>query len=400
MGHIRGLGVAFASAACVFAQGDRTLSLPAPASVGGALLLQLGHPALAAGNPCWFLLAPRFRGAYGVFVAPFTWNGRARLDLGSVFLTSGFVLDPSGSRTCALAVPADPVFLGFQCDAQTLDLDTARLELTFSDNDVQLEILGSQPAAQLDLVAVPSGTFVMGDDSGSPEERPAHSVTISRPFWIWRTEVTQAQFTAVMGYNPSRHVGPTAPYADSRPVEEVSWSEAVAFCARLTQLEGAAGRVPAGYEYRLPTEAEWEYCCRAGSASDFAFGATLQCSQANFYDPSANGGQQPSPCVLDPTTGNGQTWVSSAFAPNAFGLRSMHGNVAEWVLDELPSPNGAPYPTGPVTDPVVRGGASRMSRGGAWFYPPQWSRSARRVGSQLRELGLTGFRAALAPILP
>ena len=396
----RGLGVALASAAAVVAQSDRTMSLPVPASVGGSLLLQLEHPAAASGNPCWFLLAPRFRGAYGVIVAPFAWNGRARLDLGSVFLSYGFVLDLTGSLTCALAVPADPAFLGFQFDAQTLDLDVAPLAHPSSDHDRQREILGSPPAAHRDPVAVPAGTFVMGDDSGPPEEQPAHLVTISRPFWIWRTEVTQAQFTAVMGHNPSRHTGPSVSNADSRPVEEVEWADAVAFCVRLTQLEGAAGRVPAGYEYRLPTEAEWEYCCRAGSTTDFAFGASLQCSQANFYDQNANGGQQPSPCVLDPTTGNGQTWVSSAFAPNAFGLCSMHGNVGEWVLDEHPSSTGAPYPVGPVTDPVVRGGAFRMSRGGAWFYPSQFSRSACRVGSPLRELGLTGFRAVLAPILP
>ena len=379
---------------------QRSMSLPAPFVVGASSTLQMTHPTASAGNPCWFLLAPRFRGYETVIVPPFFWNGLARIDVAAIFLSYGFVLGPSGTMSCTLSVPSDPVFVGFQFDAQTLDLDVSQLVLSFSDNDVQAEILGSQPVAQLDLVAIPSGTFVMGSNAGAAAEQPTHPVTISRPFWIWRTEVTQAQFSAVMGYNPSRYVGASVPNADSRPVEEVTWSEAVAFCARLTQIEGAAGRVPAGYEYRLPTEAEWEYCCRAGSTTEFAFGSTLQCSQANFYNENANGGQQPSPCVFDPATGNGQTWISSAFSPNAFGLISMHGNVGEWVLDEHQTSSGSPYPSGPVTDPVARGGAFRMNRGGSWFYSSVMSRSANRAGSQLRDHGVTGFRAALAPILP
>lgn len=395
------------AALCAFASGlesqaptQRAITLPSPLVVGASTQFDLAHPATAAGNPCWFLLAPRFRGAQGVFVAPFAWSGLARLDLGSVFLTFPFVLDSTGACACPVYVPSDPVFVGFRFDTQTLDLDVAQLTLSFSDNDVQAEILGAHPTAQIDLVAVPSGSFLMGSLNGSLAEQPPHVVHISRPFWIWRTEVTQAQFTAVMGNNPSRFQGSGYANVDARPVEEVTWDEAVAFCARLTQLEGAAGRVPAGYEYRLPTEAEWEYCCRGGSSTEFAFGSSLQCGDANFFNENANGGQQPSPCVFDPVTGSGQTWISSAFLPNAFGLFSMHGNVGEWVLDEHPTPSGAPYPVGPVTDPVTRGGAFRMSRGGSWFYPSSFSRSASRATSQLRDLGITGFRAALAPILP
>ncbi len=379
---------------------QRAIALPSPLVMGASTQFDLAHPASAAGNPCWFLLASRFRGAQGVFVAPFAWNGLARLDLGSVFLSFAFVLDASGSCACPVYVPSDPVFVGFQFDAQTIDLDVPQLALSFSDNDVQAEILGSHPTAQLDLVAIPAGSFVMGSLTGSPEEQPPHVVHISRPFWMWRTEVTQAQFIAVMGHNPSRFQGGSYANADSRPVEEVTWHEAVAFCARLTQIEGAAGRVPAGYEFRLPTEAEWEYCCRGGSSTEFAFGSTLQCNEANFYDVNANGGQLPSPCVPDLATGNGQTWVSSAFAPNAFGLCSMHGNVGEWVLDEQPTASGAAYPSGPVTDPVTRGGSFRTQRGGSWPYPPSFSRSARRGGSSLVDAGVTGFRAVLAPILP
>ncbi len=400
MGHARGLSVALASAAALCAQGERALSLPAPARVGAVFQAQLAHPALAAGNPRWFLLAPRFLGSYGIYVAPFTWNGSARLDVAQVFATFGGVLDVSGSSVLTLAVPNDPWFAGVAFDVQSIDLHVASDTLTFSGNDLQVEVLAAAPAAMLDLVAVPAGTFAMGSNQGSSLEQPVHTVAISRPFWIGRTEVTQQQFVATMGHNPSRFQGPASLQASLRPVDNVGWREAEDYCARVDAIERAAGRIPAGYEYRLPTEAEWEYCCRAGTTTEFAFGAQLACSQANIYDENANGGAAPAPCVFDPSTGNGQTWVSSAFAANAFGLHSMHGNVAEWVLDGFPDSGVQPYAAQAATDPVERSGQRRMVRGGSWWSASASARSSYRSGAAIADLGNVGFRIALAPILP
>ena len=400
MARARGLGVMLASAAAVCAQADRSLSLPVPASVGGALLIQLEHPILAAGNPCWFLLAPRYCGSFGIQLLPFQWIGSARLDVVQVFATFGVVLDASGSSVLSLAVPNDPWFVGVQLDAQTIDLEIGSDTLTFSGNDLQVEVLAGAPVAQLDLVAVPAGTFSMGSAQGSNIDQPVHTVTISRPFWIGRTEVTQAQFVATMGHNPSRFQGAAALQASLRPVDNVTFEDAADYCSRIDAIERAAGRVPAGYAYRLPTEAEWEYCCRAGSTTEFAFGSQVDCSQANIYNENANGGAQPAPCVGDPSTGNGQTWVSSFFAANAFGLRSMHGNVAEWVLDGFPANGIQLYASQAVTDPVERTGPLRMVRGGSWWSSSVVARSSYRSSTVVPDRGNVGFRIALAPILP
>ena len=400
MARARGLGFAFASAAALCAQSDRALSLPVPASVGGALLVQLEHPVLAAGNPCWFLLAPRYVGSQGIQLLPFQWIGSARLDVVQIFATFGVVLDASGSSVLSLAVPNDPWFAGIGFDVQAIDLHVASDTLSFSRNDLQVEVLAAAPVAQIDLVAVPAGTFSMGSAQGSNIDQPVHTVTISRPFWIGRTEVTQAQFVSTMGHNPSRFQGTAALQASLRPVDNVSFEDAADYCARVDAIERAAGRVPAGYAYRLPTEAEWEYCCRAGTTTAFAFGSQVDCSQANIYNENANGGAQPAPCVGDPSTGNGQTWVSSFFAANAFGLHSMHGNVAEWVLDGFPTNGIQPYSPQAVTDPVERSGPLRMVRGGSWWSSSVVARSSYRAGAVVADLGNVGFRLALAPILP
>ncbi len=120
------------------------------------------------------------------------------------------------------------------------------------------------------MVWIRPGTFTMGSPSGEKHRRdwegPQTKVTISRGFWMSKYEVTQAEYKAVMGNNPSYFKG------NNKPVGKVSWNDAVAYCAKLTEQEKAAGRLPGGYEYRLPTEAEWEYACRAGTTTRFIFG--------------------------------------------------------------------------------------------------------------------------------
>jgi formylglycine-generating enzyme required for sulfatase activity len=155
----------------------------------------------------------------------------------------------------------------------------------------------------------------------------------------------------------------------------------------LTATEQAAGRVPTGYQYRLPTEAEWEYCCRAGTTTEWNTGTSLSTSQANFAGGLANS-----------TYTSGQTAMVSSYAPNGFGLHDMHGNVWEWCLDSF-----AAYAPGPLTDPFVTGGAYRVIRGGSWG--GYGSGSAAFCRSAIRDYNtpgfadnLIGFRVVLAPV--
>jgi len=184
-------------------------------------------------------------------------------------------------------------------------------------------------------------------DSG---ESPQTRVTITRAFWLGKTEVTQGQYESLMGSNPScfRNAGSDA------PVESVSWTDAIEFCRRLTERERAAGRLPEGYEYILPTEAQWEYACRAGTIGDYA---------GNFDEMA----------WYHQNSGNTTHPVGQKQA-NAWGFFDMHGNVREWCLDWI-----SMYPGGNVVD--YRGptkGVNRVVRGGCWFDGPLGCRSARR----------------------
>jgi hypothetical protein len=145
------------------------------------------------------------------------------------------------------------------------------------------------------FVAIQPGTFQMGE-VGVAE--PVHAVTISYPFWMGAKEVTQAEYAALMYTNPSGFQGNA-----SRPVEQVTWHDARSYCAALTAQQAALGAVPSGYEYRLPTEAEWEYACRAGTTTSWNVGNSLSCSQANHES-----------CIGD------QTSVVGSYAPNTWGL--------------------------------------------------------------------------------
>jgi formylglycine-generating enzyme required for sulfatase activity len=181
-------------------------------------------------------------------------------------------------------------------------------------------------------------------------------------------EVTQGQWEALMGSNPSNFKG-----ADL-PVEQVSWTEAMEFCRKLTERERAAGRLPEGYAYTLPTEAQWEYACRAGTTGNYAGDLNSMGWYAH-------------------NSGNMTHHVGQKQA-NAWGLFDMHGNVWEWCLDWY-----SIYPGGSVTDPIgPSSGTNRVNRGGSWSYTALSCRSATRSwyapGTRLNTLG---FRVALAP---
>ena len=226
-----------------------------------------------------------------------------------------------------------------------------------------------------DFVAIQPGTFQMGE-VGVVE--PVHTVTISYQFWMSAKEVTQAQYLALMGSNPSLYLG-----SPNLPVEVVNWFDAREYCARLTAQQASSGIVPPGYEYRLPTEAEWEYACRAGTTTSWNVGNALSCGNANFF-----GGFG----CLGPTSSVG------SYPPNAWGLYDMHGNVREWCLDSM-----ANYPVGAVTDPFVTGSPDRVFRGGSFTDYSFGCRSAFReewpANDTNASWGDIGFRVVLGPIL-
>ncbi len=218
---------------------------------------------------------------------------------------------------------------------------------------------------------VPPGKFNMGSPREEEWHRPSeilHAVTITKPFYLARTEVTQRQWMALMDENPSFCEG------DELPVESVTWEDAAKFCRKLSDKEG----VP----YRLPTEAEWEYACRAGTVTPFSTGETIGPDQAN-YNGNHTYGAGPKGVFREETTKVG------SFAPNAWGLCDMHGNVWEWCADRY-----GDYPQGEATDPNGPAeGDLRISRGGCWINFPAVCRSANRAGvAPLSWNFHTGFR--------
>ena len=249
-------------------------------------------------------------------------------------------------------------------------------------------------AVPTNLVAIPAGSFVMGSPTNEPArgtDETQHTVTISQSFCMGKFEVTQAEYLAVMGNNPSYYTGDL-----SRPVETVSWQDATNYCAQLTARERSAGRLPAGYGYRLPTESEWEYACRAGTTTAFHYGSALRSGMANFHGyyeyPPCGGSTRycpnPSGIYLGRTTSVG------SYVPNAWGLYDMHGNVWEWCQDWYGT-----YPSGSVSDPQgAPTGSRRVIRGGDWDNYAIICRSAQRYYyNPTYRYYYFGFRVVLAP---
>jgi formylglycine-generating enzyme required for sulfatase activity len=207
---------------------------------------------------------------------------------------------------------------------------------------------------RLEMVNLPAGEFLMGSpDSAYQNEKPPHQVTVNS-FAIGKYPVTQAQYQAVMGKNPSH-------FKNNRqnPVEQVSWNDAQAFCQKLSQIIGKT--------YRLPTEAEWEYACRAGTTTRFYFGDDANLKDYGWYD------------------GNSQqtTHPVGQKKPNAWGLYDMSGNVWEWCEDNWHDN----YKNAPKDGSawLIKDNYSQILRGGSWFNNPYYCRSAFRGNSDRRD---------------
>jgi len=263
--------------------------------------------------------------------------------------------------------------------------------VTLTVNPLLVNLGGSMP---LNLTPIPAGTFTMGSPSSDPDHQAnetLHQVTISQNFYMGTYLVTQAQWVQVMGSNPSffQTTGGGSPTNDlQRPVEQVSYTDittaATGFLAELNQNAIVSPGIPSGYVFRLPTEAEWEYACRAGTTTRFYWG--------NYSDAD--------------TTINSYAWYSSddgnttepvgMLLPNDWGLYDMAGNVWEWCQDWY---SATYYTTTAQTDPAgPTSGSYRVLRGGSWYYYSDYCRSAYRVNFNPDSRNYSiGFRVVLAP---
>ena len=234
--------------------------------------------------------------------------------------------------------------------------------------------LGS--GVKLEMVWVPAGSFMMGSpdsEEGCRYDETQHHVTLTQGFWLGKYEVTQGQWEAVMGSNPSHFKG------KDLPVETVSWDDCQEFIKKLN-----ARFASEGGGFRLPTEAEWEYACRAGTTTPFHYGESLDSSMANLTDNYPYDGR-------DKGEYPKRTVPVGQFEPNAWGLYDMHGNVWEWCEDRY-----GDYPSGGVVDPQgTAGGSCRVFRGGSWGICTWFCRSATRAGNfPGRRFSDRGFRLA------
>jgi formylglycine-generating enzyme required for sulfatase activity len=282
--------------------------------------------------------------------------GKCRMPAGIPFvILLGMII------TCAAAATASTYPLW---DGKETQADYAR-RAGIAQDEIALDLGGG---VTIKCALIPAGKFIMGSPADEPNrvanEGPQHEVTISRPFCMGVYDVTQEQFQSVMGENPSHFQGP------ARPVDGVSWEQATEFCKRLSQKTGQT--------VELPTEAQWEFACRAGSRTRYCFGDDEK--------------QLPDYANYARTFEAGTLPVGSK-KPNAWGLFDMHGNVWEWCSDWFANS----YPAAPQVDPAgPASGERKVLRGGGWECSFRYCRSAIRYwGAPTRESIIVGFRVVV-----
>ncbi len=235
---------------------------------------------------------------------------------------------------------------------------------------------------KFEMVLIKAGSFMMGSsesENGRDDNEVQHRVTLTQDFYMGKYEVTQEQWVTIMGKNPSEFIG------DKKPVENVSWEDAQRFIEKLNARDDMKN---SRMKFRLPTEAEWEYACRAGTTTVYSFGNKLNGDRANCKGNYPYGTNEKGAYL-------GRTTEVGCYAPNAWGLYDMHGNVSEWCEDWY-----GDYSNGAVTDPTgPASGSYRVWRGGSWNYSARGCRSAFRGNGHLtRRLDIFGFRLVLAPV--
>ena len=269
--------------------------------------------------------------------------------------------------------------IGREFSFEIITVNTKGEEINRQPGSVRQKVENLAKGVTLEMVYIPGDSFTMGfpenEEGRLSFENPQHQVEVSS-FYLGKYPVTQAQYQGIIGENPSDFKG------ENRPVENVTWRDAVEFCRRLSEKTGKT--------YRLPSEAEWEYACRAGTTTAFHFGETLTPDLAN-YDGNYTYASGPKGVYRKQTTDVG------SFPPNAFGLYDMHGNVWEWCQDVWhENYNGAPWDGSAWESGGDRHG--RLLRGGSWGNYPGYCRSALRVWIDAGYwYNYVGFRVVLLP---
>ena len=245
--------------------------------------------------------------------------------------------------------------------------------------------------AEFELIWVEPGTFMMGSPKDEPLRHPfenQHRVKLTEGFYLGQYEVTQTQYKWVMGAIPSRYIEDGYKQGEDIPVGGVSWNDAIAFCKKLTAMERKAGRLPEGMSFQLPTEAEWEYACRAGTTTTYWWGNDADVNKANYGGPNA----RPLTGIVQPV---GQ------YRPNPWGFHDMHGNVYEWCNDHVgANVEEVPYPERDAIDPQGKrpgkDSQSKVQRGGCFLSHAAQIRSAYRHSHPAYDrIHYKGFRVAL-----
>lgn len=260
------------------------------------------------------------------------------------------------------------------CAPQNKNADDSKeedLSALLESTTIRTTVIDFGDEIKMEFVQLQAGSFQMGSANGLPAEKPVHTVELTQSFWMAKTEVTQAQYKKLMDETPSE-----LDEKSFHPADGVNWKDAVAYCEKLTRLARAADSLPEGYVYALPTEAQWEYACRAGTDGDYAGDVEAMAWHKG------NSEQQTHPVAQKEA--------------NAWGLHDMHGNVWEWCQDvfdrEFYTKEAAT-----ASDPVnVERGPYRTLRGGAWLFNTSQCRSSFRFGdSPGSGFSYIGFRVCL-----